>query len=408
MKKIYFISIIASLLLPMFVFAQGVWTQKADYLGGNRYDFVGYVSNNNAYIGTGRYSFYNSYLSDWQEFDPVLNTWTQKSSLPMPLSGGTAFAAGSKGYVVCGANDRTYIYDTYEYDALADNWSTKANVFIPRQRATGVGSGDLGYVICGYNGRGDPMNDCWEYNPLLNQWNQRASLPLSASRFDATGFSVNGKVYVFGGNAGTVMLNDLWEFDAVNDTWTPKASLPGIGRTKAISFVINNEAYVIGGYGYSGFLKECWKYNAGLDQWVQLPDFPGARAPLAGVGFTINGLGYIVSGNGTSDCWEFTPDIYSLKRASLLTGNTAPDTKTNFSLSLFPNPAKNKVYIPSGIVSQSFTIYNVSGEVIQQNNTLGNGGNPIDVSRFQSGVYFITVNTVDGTVLKGKFIKVDQ
>lgn len=408
MKKIYFISIIVSLLLPMLNSAQGVWTQKADYLGGNRYDFVGFVLNNNAYIGTGRHSWYNSYLSDWQEFNPVLNTWTQKSSLPVSLSGGTAFTAGNKGYVASGANDRSYIYDTYEFDTLANNWITKANVYIPRQRATGVGSGDLGYIIGGYNGRGDPLNDCWEYNQPLNTWSQRASLPLSASRFDATGFSVNGKVYIFGGTAGTNILNDLWEFDAVNDTWAQKASLPGIGRTKAISFVIGNEAYVIGGYNYSGYLKECWKYNPVSDLWIKLPDFPGTRAPLAGVGFTINGLGYIVCGNGTSECWEFAPDVNSVKRASLLTSNAAPDLKTNSSLSLFPNPAKDKVYIPAGIVSQSVTIFNVSGEIMQQNNTLVNVENAIDISRFVPGVYFMTVKTDDGTVLKGKFIKANQ
>lgn len=408
MKKIYFISIIVSLLWPMFNSAQGVWTRKADYLGGNRYDFIGYALNNNAYIGTGRHRWYNSYLSDWQEFNPVLNTWTQKSSLPLPLSGGTAFTAGNKGYVTCGANDRSYIYDTYEFDTLANNWITKANAYMPRQRATGVGAGYLGYIIGGYNGRGDPMNDCWEYNQPLNTWSQRASLPLSASRFNATGFSLNGRVFIFGGTAGTNILNDLWEFDAVNDTWTQKTSLPGIGRTKAISFVINNEAYVVGGYNYSGYLKEFWKYNAEFDQWIKLPDFPGIIAPLGGVGFTINGLGYIVCGNGTSECWEFTPDINSLKHASLLTNNATPEGKTASSLTLFPNPAINKVYLPAEIVDVLVTIYNVSGEIIQQNNTMGNVGNPIDISRFQPGVYFMTVKTAEGTLLKGKFIKANQ
>lgn len=408
MKRFYFISIIASLFLPLVNSAQGVWTQKADYPGGNLYDFVGYALNNNGYIGTGRHSWYNSYLSDWQEFNPVLNTWTQKSSLPVSISGGAAFTAGNKGYVASGANDRTYIYDTYEYDVLADSWAANASALMPRQRATGVGAGDFGYIVGGYNGRGDPMNDCWEYNQPLNTWSQRASLPQSAARYNASGFSVNGKVYIFGGTAGTTMLNDLWEFDALTDTWTQKNSLPGIGRTQSISFVINNEAYVIGGFNYLGYLNECWKYNVASDQWIRLPDFPGTKSPAGGVGFTINGVGYIVCGNGTSECWEFTPDINILKSGSLLTANTALEGKTASSLNLFPNPAKDKVYISGGIISQSVTIYNVSGEVVQQNSTLGDTGNSIDISRFRPGVYFMTVKTGEGTLQKGKFIKTDQ
>jgi N-acetylneuraminic acid mutarotase len=295
-------SVLKSQLVPL-----GVWTQKADYIGSLRYDFIGYSLGSKGYIGTGRHRGYFSFLSDFQEFDPVLNSWTIKASLPMSLSGGTGFTAGNKGIVVCGANDRTYVYDTYQYDTLAGVWSTKAFIYIPRQRATGVGNGDFGYVIGGYSGSGSAMNDCWEYYQPLDTWSQRSSLPVSAARYNSTGFSIGGKVYVFGGTAGINLLNDLWQFDTVNNTWTQKTSMPAAARTQSISFVINNLAYIIGGYNYSGYLTECWKYDPSLDQWTSLPDFPGIKGPAGGVGFTINGLGYIVCGNGTSQCWEYNP-----------------------------------------------------------------------------------------------------
>lgn len=409
MKKIYLMSIIVCLLFPAAIFAQGVWTQKADYLNGTRFDFVGYASNNKGYIGAGRHSWYNSYLADWMEFDPVLNTWVQKAPLPMPTSGATAFNAANKGYVTTGANDRTYIYDIYESDSLANNWYSKAFAYIPRQRATGVGVGNMGYVIGGYNVMGGSMNDCWEYNQPLDTWTEKASLPLLASRYYATGFSLNGKVYVFGGTAGISILNDLWEFDPTNNIWTEKASLPGMGRRQAISFVINNEAYVIGGYNYFGYLKECWKYNANSDQWTKLDDFPGLRGPAGGVGFTINGLGYIVCGNGTSECWEFDPQI--LKSASLLSSNGAATDKMKSSvLNVFPNPATTKVYvnIPEGIVGKSVTIYTISGEIVQQDIQMLNPGDAIDISKFQPGVYFVTVQTSEGTKLNAKFVKTNR
>jgi N-acetylneuraminic acid mutarotase len=405
MKKFTIISIIVCLVFSVSASAQGVWTRKADYTGAARFDFTGYGLNNKGYIGAGRHSLFNSYMGDWMEFDPILNTWIQKAALPMPISAGTAFVAGNKGFVACGANDRTYIYDTYVFDPLANSWTAKTVFNQPRQRATGVGNGDMGYIIGGYDVMGLAMNECWEYNQLMDTWSQKASLPISASRYDATGFALNGKVYVFGGSAGINMLNDLWEFDIASNLWTQKASLPGIGRKQAMSYVINNVAYVIGGNNYMGYLNECWKYDATLDQWIRLPDFPGTRGPSGGVGFEINGLGYIVNGNGTNECWEFNPLL--VKNGSLITYSAFPDQMMAPALKVFPNPATSKVYvnIPGGITVKSINIYNVSGEIIRQDIQMLNATDPIDISNIEPGVYFVTVITNDGTLVNGKFIK---
>jgi N-acetylneuraminic acid mutarotase len=397
MKTITRIVMIINLFFPLLLLSQGVWIQKANYLGTSRYEFIGYSLGSKGYMGAGTYGGINSFLGDLQEFDPVSNTWTQKAPLPMPFKGGIGFAAGSYGYAATGANDAMFIADTYEYNPFGNNWSTKAPFVMVRLYSTGIGSGDFGYIIGGYDVTALPMNDCWEYNQQANTWTERASLPVSAARYYSTGFSVNGKIYVFGGTDGNTSLNDLWEFNPPANTWSQKASLPGVGRERANAFVINNEAYIVGGFPPSaGTLKECWRYNPASNQWTRLADFPGVTGPAGGLGFTINGSGYVVCGNGTAECWEFTPYVTGMSDPVAVTGVT-----------VFPNPASTDIYLkmPAGVTCKSASVYSISGKVMQHDIPLGNSDGRIDISNLQSGFYLLRIKTESGTLLNESFIK---
>jgi N-acetylneuraminic acid mutarotase len=397
MKTILFTFFITTLLFTDLIEAQGVWTRKADYLGARRYDFIGYALANKGYMGSGTYGGINSFLADWQEFDPVLNAWTQKEPLPMPFKGGTGFVAGSYGYACNGANDATYIFDTYEYNDIGNNWSAKAPFNSVRLYATSTGFGNFGYVIGGYDVMAAPMNDCWEYNQPANTWTQRANLPMSAARYYATSFSVNGKIYLFGGTDGSIMLNDLWQYDPVTDTWAQKASLPGSGRQQAIAFVIGSTAYVIGGFSPAGgSFKECWKYNPALDQWTALANFPGTTGPAGGVGFTISGQGYVVCGNGTAECWEYAPETTGLQEIS-----------ASSAVRVFPNPAVDfiRISLPEGIFVTSASLISMSGDILQNYTAFRTPDPSIDVRNLKSGLYLITVIASSGAQLSCRFIK---
>jgi N-acetylneuraminic acid mutarotase len=245
------------------------------------------------------------------------------------------------------------------------------------------------------------MNDCWEYNQPANTWTQRASLPVSKARYYATGFSVNGKVFIFGGTDGNNYQNDLWEFNPANNTWSQKASLPGSGRQQSDAFVLNGNAYIIGGFSAAGgTLKEVWKYNPVTNQWSQLANFPGATGPAGGVGFSINGLGYVVCGNGTAECWEFNPQV---------TGISDQGT-TNQKITVFPNPASIfiSLNIPAGITCKTVIIYNISGKIVLNETTLENSSATIDISSLQPGFYILKVKTISGTMLSSNFIKTEN
>jgi hypothetical protein len=208
---------------------------------------------------------------------------------------------------------------------------------------------------------------------------------------------VNGKVYIFGGTDGNTYLHDLWEFNPANNTWAQKASLPGVGRQQSQAFVLNSEVYVCGGTPMSGgALKEIWRYNPATNQWTRLPDFPGATGPAGGVGFAINGAGYVVCGNGTVECWEYTPYITGMQ-----------DLQPVRAITVFPNPSSKTIFVkmPAGVVCESVTIYNVSGIIMQNDMTVSNSDVSIDITKLASGFYILKVKTNSGTLLNGNFIK---
>jgi len=72
------------------IFAQcDAWTQKTNFGGVTRYYSVGFSINNKGYIGTGRDA--GGALQDFWEYDPVLDTWTQKANYGAGISNGAVF-----------------------------------------------------------------------------------------------------------------------------------------------------------------------------------------------------------------------------------------------------------------------------------------------------------------------------
>ena len=96
-------------------------------------------------------------------------------------------------------------------------------------------------------------------------------------------------------------------------TWTKKAAFGGAGRTAGVGFSINNIGYV--GLGILDSLgnkdKNIWAYDPATDTWTQKADFGGGTRyyPTA---FTLNGYGYVgLGGLGefayAKDLWQYDP-----------------------------------------------------------------------------------------------------
>ena len=82
-------------------------TKKANFPGEGRQDAVGFSIGNNGYIGIGRAFIDNSgyavHYQDFWEYNPVSNTWEQKTDFDGEARhGAVGFSIGNKGYIGTG------------------------------------------------------------------------------------------------------------------------------------------------------------------------------------------------------------------------------------------------------------------------------------------------------------------
>ncbi|TAL61565.1 MAG: hypothetical protein EPN85_04530, partial [Bacteroidetes bacterium] len=284
--------------------ATNVWTQKADFGGGVRYNAVGFSIGNKGYIGTG--SDGGNAKKDFWEWSQATNTWIKKADYPFVRSVAIGFSIGSKGYIGTGSDFISAKNDFYEWDQATNIWTQKANFGGgTRLSAVGFSIGTKGYVGTGANtatGQYTPptglLNDFWEWDRTTNVWTQKANFG-GAARYEAVGFSIaNKKGYIGTGYDGVNATKDFWEWDQAANTWTVKAKYPGCTGASPYGR----------GEGAVGFSIGCYGY--------------------VGTGATVKDIDSITGVHGVAckDFWEYTPDPLPANCCVLVADISGPDT----------------------------------------------------------------------------------
>src|SRR5205085_3831893 len=77
-------------------------------------------------------------------------------------------------------------------------------------------------------------------------------------------------------------------------------------------------------------------------------------------------------------------------------------TKDDFEVSLYPNPAKDKVTlsVKGNVTITEVTVLNSIGEVVYKEATGNVKSNEVNVSMFANGHYMIRANTTEGVITK--------
>ena len=98
-------------------FAQGTWAAKTSVPPSGRYQSFGLSASGKGYIGCGSGDAI-SYRDLW-EYNPLINTWTQKADYPgIGFRAQTAFVVNDKIYVTCGLTQSTAQSEMYELVVL--------------------------------------------------------------------------------------------------------------------------------------------------------------------------------------------------------------------------------------------------------------------------------------------------
>lgn len=267
--------------------------------------------------------------------------------------GASSIGANGKYYLFGGSGNNNYpnggtSNDLWEYDPVSGNWKwlkgsntsgaagnygtqgVAASTNEPSFRTNAM-MWSIGNKIYMYGGTvGANYNDLWEYDITTFNWtwlkgsntyNQSgvygtkgvsAASNTPGARWQASAFTYNNKLYLFGGNglnsgATSGELNDLWEYDPSTNNWTwlsgndainsfgiygtinvaAPANIPG-GRETGQMHTIGTKAYLFGGRGYAsagGFqnLNDTWEYDFATNQWTWKKGLStGGNAGVAG------------------------------------------------------------------------------------------------------------------------------
>lgn len=196
--------------------------------------------------------------TDFWQYDPKTNRWTQLPSMQQPpRAAGAVAVIGHKLYVAGGApqtfNVSSFpVYDRLEiYDFDTGKWSIGAPMQIGRHHISGAAVGGKFYVVGG-RGEKDRSLDVFErYDPKTNAWETLPKIPLGVSspRVVAAG----GKIVVVGGedqlnweNGGGWVTPSTWAFDPKLNRWQRLPDMH-IERRGGGAAVADGHVYAIGG-----------------------------------------------------------------------------------------------------------------------------------------------------------------
>ncbi|MCP4421764.1 MAG: hypothetical protein GY805_34560, partial [Chloroflexi bacterium] len=164
-----------------------------------------------------------------------------------------------------------------------------------------------------------PLAETWTYSVSSNSWGQITTTTLPSARSYSqmvyTGDGVNTKIYLFGGNDGTIYFDDVWRYDGTDWSQVTTSGSPPPARTHhAIAYdSVSDEILLFGGRNATGtLLTDSWVLDLSNDTWSQ----SGSSGPAARMA---HGLAYdptndnfvLVAGNNNdgdtilNDTWHY-------------------------------------------------------------------------------------------------------
>lgn len=363
------------------------WQKKANFGGTGRHRAIGLSVGNKGYIGLGHVngSGIDISYSDWWQFDPASNSWTQKANYPTVNHGAVGFATSTKAYVGGGS----YLNgEFYCYDPVLNTWTAITSCPISPGDTPAFSVQNKGYVFSG--------SDLYEYTPFTNTWAQKTSCPSFVSAWSSA-FSVGTSAFV-------KTLSSLYEYKPSTDTWIQRAYFPGLMSGGGGAFECDDKGYFV--CGYSGSLStvtdEVWEYNPGNNLWKRIGEFPGTsrRFPVA---FAINDIGYFGTGtNGVNmnDFWSYNPDLLELSDMN----STAMD------VTIYPNPCSDVLNFnieQSSVINSEdvrYSIFALSGELLIEGDLNGTI-TQTEISGLAAGTYIYRISNGTGVLKNGQIIK---
>jgi N-acetylneuraminic acid mutarotase len=259
----------------------------------NRTEITADVINDKIYV-IGGADYRNGGQLDLVEiYDPQNNNWTKGTPLPYSLDHAPSVVYKNKIYVIGGFQEDKITTDkVLIYDSVTNQWTEGTS--LPEPRAASVAEVVNGtiYIISGLNLDHDPVKTNFAYNIENDTWVSKASMPEhNGPKHHAASAVVDGKIYVIGGrlfgngvpneiNEALTNLDDNMQYDPKTDKWIQMDSMP-IRRSGFSAESLDGKIYVFGGQMVDGSNKNIERYDPVTNQWSLEPDMHADRSGLA-------------------------------------------------------------------------------------------------------------------------------
>eukprot|EP00727_Mastigamoeba_balamuthi_P006838 m51a1_g2775 hypothetical protein (542) ;mRNA; f:1037000-1039273 len=245
---------------------------------------------------SGGYSGYG-YYGDLHIFDTVTREWVvQAADVTKPRYAHSCSAIGPSIYLYGGARERIYYKffnalpsdpATYKFEPQAVRSADPGAVGPgPSERAahgSAVVDGKL-YVFGGDAGKGVYYNDVYVFDPKTDKWTMLAVKGQTPTpRGWCSLCAVGNRLYVLFGTNGNDVYNDVYYLDLDTNTWV-KPTITGPEphpRHSQGACAKGNCIYVFGGVGERKrqLLNDVWVFVASANTWVQATVAAGQQAP---------------------------------------------------------------------------------------------------------------------------------
>ncbi len=203
------------------------------------------TANGKIYVMGGKANYYSTedYAAVY-EYDPALNTWSEKAGMPNGRSHLTACAFGGYIYAIGGRiGDHISVKTVERYDPLSDTWLTMDSMHYARANILAQVVGEKIYVV---DGIGDGPSSVESYVAATDSWKLEDNPPPAVGYFGSATYG--GKIYVYGGinNTSPTASLDFFEFEPGTGLWENIGTIPE-KKVMCANAVVGNRLYAITG-----------------------------------------------------------------------------------------------------------------------------------------------------------------
>ena len=225
----------------------------------------------------------------------------------------TKFQPAGLPYISGGFNGSSIANATYYYNALTNVYVTRANLLTARQEASGGSVNGFGYTFGGQTSGGLTTSG-EKYNDTTNVYSATTAVMPNAGTQDSEGDTLNGFIYIVGGQAPGPRLNTNYQYNPTADSFATKQVVNQDARLGGAVMSISGLILAAGGLPASGTaaINTSETYSDVTNTWTNRGNL--STGVYYGYGSQVGGFGYIAGGNTTAPLGSGTNFVSTVQK----------------------------------------------------------------------------------------------